>query len=107
MEMKQGGYQCFDQASLIFYYCFFFHLLAVSSAPANYFRSVSRMSSDSEREGPVPGKLRAGSMRDKAEVNMHYEGCMITSFGVMAEYGWKFWTEELTMREWLDNRQLD
>ena len=67
--MKQGGYQCFDQASLIFYYCFFFHLLVVSSAPANYFRSVSRMSSDSEREGPVPGKLRAGSMLDKAEVN--------------------------------------
>ena len=66
--MKQGGYQCFDQASLIFYF-FFFHLLAVSSAPANYFRSVSRMSSDSEREGPVPGKLRAGSMLDKVEVN--------------------------------------
>ncbi|XP_073253012.1 ATP-dependent translocase ABCB1-like isoform X5 [Porites lutea] len=40
---------------------------SVSSAPANYFRSVSRMSSDSEREGPVPGKLRAGSMLDKAE----------------------------------------
>ena len=67
--MKQGGYQCFDRASLIFYYCVFFHLLVVSSAPANYFRSVSGMSSDSEREGPVPGKLRAGSMLDKAEVN--------------------------------------
>jgi len=68
MEVKQGGYQCFDQASLIFYY-FFVHLLTVSSAPANYVRSVSRMSSDSEHEGPVPGKLRAGSMLHKAEVN--------------------------------------
>ncbi|CAH3192815.1 unnamed protein product [Porites evermanni] len=40
---------------------------SVSSAPANYVRSVSRMSSDSEHEGPVPGKLRAGSMLHKAE----------------------------------------
>ena len=69
MKMKQGGYQCFDQASLIFTIVFFFHLLAVSSAPANYFRSVSRMSNDSEHEGPVRGKLRAGSILDKAEVN--------------------------------------
>ena len=68
MEVKQGGYQCFDQASLIFYY-FFVHLFAVSSEPANYFRSASRMSNDSGHEGPVPGKLRAGSMLHKAEVN--------------------------------------
>ena len=80
---------------------FFFHLLVVSSAPANYFRSVSRMSSDSEREGPVPGKLRAGSMLDKAEVNtalwrMHDH--IIWSHGWI--WLWKFWTQELTMKEW-------
>ena len=108
MEVKQGGYQCFDQASLNFYYFFFVHLLAVSSAPADYFRSASRMSTDSEHEGPVPGKLRAGSMLHKAEVNTALWGMhdhVIWSHGWI--WLWKFWTKEFTMREWLDNPQFD